>query len=131
MKKKAVILSIGFSIIAVTIVLALIDMNKGIAEASDYFDRILVPPLMFAFSMPVILQELLLLRSVYKLTFNNPSVATKICCVIASVVSLAVIVFVILYMTEVIRPSAFFSSDSGIDGNRLAVLVLCTAWPSV
>ena len=34
MKKKAVILSIGFSIIAVTIVLALIDMNKGIAEGN-------------------------------------------------------------------------------------------------
>ena len=34
MNKKAVIMSIGFSIIAVTIVLALIDMNKGIAEAN-------------------------------------------------------------------------------------------------
>lgn len=129
--KRKLILSIGFAIIALTCITFIILLIRDFGnEEIDPIGQKIIIPIYFFFAFPIILQELSLLRSVYKLIAFNPRRSAKICYVISAVIISVALIFGLLVFTKVItyhilpeRPSA--------ESSRFAGLLLLTEWSAV
>lgn len=121
--KRKLILSIGFAIIALTCITIIAFLIRELGnEEIDPIDKEMIILVCFFWGLPIILQELSLLRSVYKLIAFNPRRSAKICYVISAVIISVALIFELLVFTKVItyhtRPS-------------FAELLLLTEWSAV
>lgn len=72
-RRKILVLSIGFTLILITCIIVVIFLIHDIkTEAFDPLDKKLIAPVYVFFVFPIILEELSLLRSVYKLINFRP-----------------------------------------------------------
>ena len=102
-KRKTLVLSIGFALIALTCIILVVFLIRDISnESIDPLDKKLIAPIYCFFVFPIILEELSLLRSVYKILNFNPKTSAKICYIISVVIASAALVFQLLVYTKVI-----------------------------
>ena len=102
--KKILVLSIGFFLVTLTaaaLIIWLIPRAKAdYSQHPDLFDlREIVVGFSVLFFSPIILEELTLLRSVYKLLFFHPGTAAKVCYILSAIVLFLTLVFHILFLT--------------------------------
>ena len=124
--KRKLILSIGFAIIALTCITIIAFLIRDLGnEEIDPIDKEMIILVCFFWGLPIILQELSLLRSVYKLIAFNPRRSAKICYVISAVIISVALIFELLVFTKVITYHILPERPS------LAELLLLTEWSAV
>lgn len=136
-KLKILVLSIGIMIIAATCVLLGVVCLRTVASISswdqldilDIIDIKIAIIIFLGVKLPIIPQEIMLLRSVYNLCFLRAKASAKVRYIVAAVIALSVLVFECLYFTNTISYKDIFPADH--DGNRVAVILLFTQWPLV
>ena len=128
-KRKSLILSIGFALILVTCIIIATFLIRDINNiASDPLDKSLIAPIYFFFVFPIILEELSLLRCVYKLINYNPKTTAKICYIISAIIAFVALIFQLLVFTKVITKDIFPEGPKAAS-SRLYELLLLTEWP--
>ena len=128
-KGKILVLSIGFTLILVTCITTVISLVHDIkTEPFDSLDKRLIAPVYFFFVFPIILEELSLLRSMYKLINLSPRTSAKICYVISVILVFAALIFQLLVFTNVITKDIFPEGPRAAS-SRLYELLLLTEWP--
>ena len=121
--KRKLILSIGFAIIALTCITIIAFLIRDLGnEEIDPIDKEMIILVCFFWGLPIILQELSLLRSVYKLIAFNPRRSAKICYVISAVIISVALIFELLVFTKVITYHTM---------PAFAELLLLTEWSAV
>lgn len=121
--KRKLILSIGFAIIALTCITIIAFLIRELGnEEIDPIDKEMIILVCFFWGLPIILQELSLLRSVYKLIAFNPRRSAKICYVISAVIISVALIFELLVFTKVITYHTM---------PAFAELLLLTEWSAV
>ena len=121
--KRKLILSIGFAIIALTCITIIAFLIRDLGnEEIDPIDKEIIIPIYFFFAFSIILQELSLLRSVYKLIAFNPRKSAKICYIISAVIISVALIFELLVFTKVITYHTM---------PAFAELLLLTEWSAV
>lgn len=129
-KRKTLVLSIGFALIALTcIILVVFLILDIIREPIDPLGKKLIFPLYFFFAFPIILEELSLLRSVYKILNFNPNTLAKICYIISVVIASSALVFQLLVYTKVITHDIF--PDGPTAQAYLSEMLLLIEWSAV
>ena len=124
--KRKLILSIGFAIIALTCITIIAFLIRELGnEEIDPIDKEIIIPIYFFFAFSIILQELSLLRSVYKLIAFNPRRSAKICYVISAVIISVALIFELLVFTKVITYHTMPERPS------FAGLLLLTEWSAI
>ena len=125
-KRKIFVLSIGFTIILITFI-AIVNFLVYAFINSSGLDKRMVAPVGFFLYFPVVWEELLLLRSVYKSIFFSPNIPTKICYIFSALIVLAALVFQVLafkgVITQDIMPEGYTAASS-----RFVELILLTDW---
>ncbi len=128
-KRNIFVLSIGFTLIVATCIAIVIFLIHDIRNASfDTLDKKIIAPIYFFFVFPIILEELSLLRSVYKLINYSSRTLAKICWIISGVIVFAALIFQLLVFTKVITKD-IFPEGSIAASSRLNELLLLTEWP--
>ncbi|MBQ9543758.1 MAG: hypothetical protein IJV00_01370 [Clostridia bacterium] len=129
--KKRIVLSIGTGVIVLTLAAAaagfISDLNS---KLYDQIDRKLIVPVYIFMVLPVVLEEISLLRCVYKLVFKDPGRAGKICCAAAAGITVCALAFQLLYFTRVITKDIFPEGPRAAS-SRLIETVLLSEWPVV
>ena len=134
-KREKLVKSIGYTLILVTCIAIVISFVYEI-KTTPVNDSFYKNPTMeftliyFFFALSVICEELLLLRSVYKLTCFSSRISAKICYIISAVIVFAALIFQLLVFTGVITPD-ILPEGPGDKGSRLLFLLLWTEWPVV
>ena len=130
-KRKKIILSIGVALILITcIVHVVLFIYESTIEPVGFFDKRINVPFYFIFVFPIILEEFLLLISVYQLICYSPKIPAKICYIISITILCAALIFQLLVFAGVITPN-ILPEGPGDDGSRLLMLVLWTEWPVI
>lgn len=130
-KRKILVLSIGFTLILVTCITIVIFLIHDIkTESFDSLDKRLIAPVYFFFVFPIILEELSLLRSVYKLVNYNPRTSARICYVISAILVFLSMFFQLLVFTNVITKNIFPEGPRAAS-SRLYEMLLLTEWPVI
>ena len=128
-KRKILVLSIGFTLIAVTCITIVIFLIQDFRNASPLDKRLMVP-IYFFLVFPIILEELSLLRSVYKLIIFNPRTSAKICYIISVVIVFAALIFQLLAFTNVITKDILPDGPQAAS-SRFVVMLILTGWSAV
>lgn len=129
-KRKTLVLSIGFALIALTCIILVVFLIRDISNASnDPLDKKLIFPIYFFFPFPIILEELSLLRSVYKILNFNPKTSAKICYIISVVIASLALVFQLLVYTKVITHD-IFPDGPGVQAYFI-IMFLLIEWSAV
>ncbi|MBR4256803.1 MAG: hypothetical protein IKQ18_06515 [Clostridia bacterium] len=126
-----VIVIIGIIIIFISFVLSVVLLVKDMINVSDPIDRAIVGPAYIFMMLPVILEEISLLRSVYKLARYRPVGAVRICYIISAAVVVCALTFQILYFTKIITPTTFFPEGPKAASSRFTVLFLIVEWSAI
>ena len=130
-KRKILVLSIGFTLILVTCITIVIFLIHDIkTESFDSLDKRLIAPVYFFLVFPIILEELSLLRSVYKLVNYNPRTSARICYVISAILVFLSMFFQLLVFTNVITKNIFPEGPRAAS-SRLYEMLLLTEWPVI
>ena len=130
-KRKKIVLSIGFALILITcIVHIVLFIHENTIEPVGFFDKRINVLFYFIFVFPIILEEFLLLFSVYQLICYSPKIPAKICYIISVVIVFAALIFQLLVFAGVITKD-IIPEGPGDKGSRLLVLLLWTEWPVV
>lgn len=128
-KRKVLVLTIGFALILITCITIVVFLIRDIKnESFDPLDKRIIAPIYFFFALPIILEELSLLRSVYKLINFNPRTPAKICYVISAAMVFAALIFQLLVFTKIITEDIFLEGPKAAS-SRLNELLLLTEWP--
>ena len=130
MKKRSIlVLLIGATIILITCIIIVIFLIHYIkTEEVDPLDKRLIAPVCFFFIFPIILEELSLLRSVYKLINFSPRILAKICYIISVVIVFMALIFQLLVFTRIITED-ILPEGPGAESSRFLGLLLLTEWP--
>ncbi len=129
-KQKTLVLSIGFALIALTCIILVVFLIRDISnESIDHIGKKLIAPIYFFFAFPIILEELSLLRSVYKILNFNPKTSAKICYIISAVIASLALVFQLLVYTKVITHDIF--PDGPTAQAYLSEMLLLIEWSAV
>lgn len=130
-KRRVFVLSIGFTVILVTFIVIVVFLLRDILTGSpDTLDKKLIIPSYLFFVFPIILEELSLLRSVYKLIIFNPKTATKISYIISAFIILVALIFQTLVFSGIITKDIFQDGPKAAS-SRLYELLLLTEWPVI
>lgn len=130
-KRKILVLSTGFTLILITCIIIVISfIDTATIEELDPIDRRLIVPFYILLGFPIVLEELLLMRSVYKLTILRPLKSAKICCIISMFILLAVLVFQGLFFAGIITEDILPDGPTA-KSSRIIELLLLTEWPVV
>ncbi|MBO4452847.1 MAG: hypothetical protein J5793_02825 [Clostridia bacterium] len=130
-KRKAAVISIGVTLTAVTFIATVVRTIYGIKnEASDPIDKRLIVLAYLFLIFPIVLEELSLFRSVYKLLFFHPRKSAKVCYIISSVLVVAALIFQALVLTEVITKDIYPDGPVAAS-SRFIVLLLLTEWSAI
>ena len=134
-KREKLVQSIGYTLILVTCIAIVISFVYEIkttpVNASFYKSPIKEATVIyFFFALPVIWEELLLLRSVYKLICFSPKTLAKICYIISAVIVFAALIFQLLAFAGVITDDIMPNGPTAAS-SRFAGLILLTEWPVV
>lgn len=128
-KRKILVLSIGFTLILVTCITIIVFLIHDIkTESFDSLDKRLIAPVYFFFVFPIILEELSLLRSVYKLINFRPKTSAKICYIISVFVVFVALIFQLLVFTKIITKDIFPEGPKAAS-SRFHEMLLLTEWP--
>ena len=128
-KRKNLVLSIGFTLVLVTCITIVVFLIQDIRnESFDPLDKKLIAPIYFFFVFPIILEELSLLRSVYKLINLSPRPSAKICYFISALIVFVALIFQLLVFTKIITKDIFPEGPKAAS-SRLNELLLLTEWP--
>ena len=131
-KRKILVLSIGFTIILITFIVFFSYMAHDMITESDKHYKVIIVPFYVFFIFPIILEELSLLRSVYKLICFNSTIVVKICYVISVIIVLATLIFQLLVFTGVITAYDLFTNEAGkAADSRFLGFFLVTEWLAV
>lgn len=136
-KLKILVLSIGIMIIAATCVLLGVVCLRTVASISswdqldilDIIDIKIAIIIFLGVKLPIIPQEIMLLRSVYNLCFLRAKASAKVRYIVATVIVSSVLIFECLCFINTISGNDIFPADH--DGNHVAVILLFTQWPVV
>ena len=130
MKKRSIlVLLIGATIILITCIIIVVFLIRDIkTEAVDPLDKRLIAPVYFFLIFPIILEELSLLRSVYKLINFSPRTSAKICYIISVVIVFMALIFQLLVFTKIITKDILPEGPSAAS-SRFVVLLHLTEWP--
>ena len=134
-KREKLVKSIGYTLISLTCIAIVISFVYEIkttpVNASFYKNPTMETTVIyFFFALPVIWEELLLLRSVYKLTCFSSRISAKICYIISIAVLCVALVFQLLVCTGVITDDIMPNGPTAAS-SRFAGLILLTEWPVV
>lgn len=130
-KRKILVLSVGFTVILLTCIVITIFLVRDIrTEPVAPLDKRLLAPIYFFFVFPIILEELSLLRSVYKLINFNSKTAAKISYIISAIIVLAALIFQALVFSGIITKDIFQDGPKAAS-SRLYELLLLTEWPVI
>lgn len=134
-KREKLVKSIGYTLILITCIAIVISFVYEIkttpVNASFYKSPIKEFTLIyFFFALPVIWEELLLLRSVYKLICFSPKTLAKICYIISAVIVFAALIFQLLVFTGVITKDIIPEGPRD-EGSLLVVLVFWIQWSAI
>ena len=128
-KRKTLVLSIGFTLILLTCITFVILLIYDCATISEVDDQVFTIFCFFLFAFPIILEELTLLISVYKLINFRPRIAAKICYILSVVIVVVALIFQLLVFTKIITPNMLFSPEGGVaPSSRLVESLLLTLW---
>lgn len=132
-RRTLIVISAGLLIIAATAVMIVINLIRDVDSASsDWASRVMIGPKYAFMVFPVILEELLLLRSIYKLIHWNPKRTAKICYILSASLVLAALVFQILVNTRVITASVFPNNGkAGAPSSQLVITFIATEWIAI
>ena len=134
-KREKLVKSIGYTLILVTCIAIVISFVYEI-KTTPVNDSFYKYPTMeaivtyFFFVLPVIWEELLLLRSVYKLTCFSSRISAKICYIISIAVLCVALVFQLLVFTGVITKDIIPEGPRD-EGSVLVVLVFWIQWSAI
>lgn len=105
--KKTLVLSIGFSLIAMIAVAVIVQLIFALKKDPDG-QRYIAGVYFFFILLPCIWAGLTLLRSIYKLLFFRPKTAAKTCYIISGILVFAALVFQALFLSGVYRERSDF-----------------------
>lgn len=126
-KREKLVKSIGYTLISLTCISIVISFIYEIKTTPDN-DSFYKNPTMeftliyFFFVLPIVLEELLLLRSVYKLTCFSSRISAKICYIISVVIVFAALIFQLLVFAGVITKDIIPEGPRD-EGSVLVVLI--------
>jgi len=130
-KRKILVLSIGATLILITCIIIVIFLIHDIkTEAFDPLDKRLIAPVYIFFVFPIILEELSLLRSVYKLINFSPRTSAKICYIISVFIVFMALLFQLLVFTKIITKDIFPEGPKAAS-SRFHETLLLTEWPVI
>ena len=126
---RRLVLIIGFSLVAVTAALFAIVMVRDVNGSSLSRSIGYEPAVLFGLiiMLPVLLEELSLLRSVYKLCFFGHGRSAKICYVVSAVLACVVLLFEALLHTGVIT-KVFFPDGLQAANGWFVDVVIAVEW---
>ncbi len=128
-KRKILVLSIGFTLILVTCIVIVIFLIQDIRnESFDPLDKRLIAPVYLFFVLPIIPEEVSLLRSVYKLINSGPETSAKISYIVSAIIVFAALVFQLSVFTKTITKDIFPDGPQAAS-SRFHELLLLTEWP--
>lgn len=97
-------------------------------ESFDPLDKRLIAPVYLFFVLPIIPEELSLLRSVYKLINSGPETSAKISYVVSTIIVFVALIFQLLVFTKIITKDIFPDGPQAAS-SRFHELLLLTEWP--
>ena len=128
---KKWVLSIGFSIIFLTFAVIIVFLILDIAnESYDWFDKVLIVPGYLALIFPIVLEELVLLRNLYKIICFNPRLFAKTCYIISSIIIICTMIFYLLVLFGVITQD-IFPQDYIPASSKFIILRLSINWIAI
>ena len=130
MKKKTLVLSIGLSLILLTIIAVAISFVLALRGEPDPNERPLAVLIYFIAVFPVILEELVLLRSIYKIFIKNLRTPAKICCIISAVLIILALTYQLLVFTNVINYKILPAGPKAASSSFFLILLL-SEWPVI
>ena len=127
-RRKILVLSIGFTLILITCIIVVIYLIHDIkTEAFDPLDKKLIAPVYVFFVFPIILEELSLLRSVYKLINFRPKTSAKICYIISVGIIFVALIFQLLVFSGIITKDIFPEGPKAAS-SRFHEMLLLIEW---
>ncbi len=129
-KRKIIMLSIGITLIVITFIASIILLIYNYIYEKDPINIKLIFPTWFFLIFPIVLEELSLLRSVYKLVNYNSRTIPRVCYIISAILVFLSLVFQILVFTNIITESIFPEGPPAAS-SRLIELLLLTEWPVI
>ena len=130
MKKKTLVLSIGLSLILLTIIAVAICFVLALRGEPDPNERPLDVFIFFIAVFPVILEELVLHRSIYKIIIKNLRTPAKICCIISAVLIILALTYQLLVFTNVINYKILPAGPKAASSSFFLILLL-SEWPVI
>ena len=130
MKKKTLVMSIGLSLILLTIIAVAICFVLALRGEPDPNERPLAVFIFFIAVFPVILEELVLLRSIYKIFIKNLRTPAKICCIISAVLIILALTYQLLVFTNVINYEILPAGPKAAS-SRFFLILLLSEWPVI
>ena len=134
-KREKLVKSIGYTLILVTCISIVISFIYEI-KTTHVNDSFYKNPTMeftliyFFFVLPIVLEELSLFRSVYKLICFSPKTLAKICYIISVVIVFAALIFQLLVFAGVITKDIIPEGPRD-EGSVLVVLVFWIQWSAI
>ena len=130
-KKRNVVLTVGIAMIVLTFVVLIICFIRDSNSASDNIDKTITNVFyVFGVFLPVLLEELTLMRSVYKLVSVKPEGIVKICYIISATLVCCALAFQILAFTRVITKDILPEGPIAAS-SRFVALILLKEWPVI
>ena len=133
--KKRTVLVIGIIILVLTFFVLIFcyisEYRKTENDStSDSIDQTITNVFYIFVGLPVLLEEIILLRSVYKLLNVNTGRVSKICYTISAILNFFASVFQILVFTNIITKDIFPVGPTA-SSSRLVMLLILTEWPVI
>ena len=129
-KRKIIMLSIGITLIVITFIASIIWLIYNYIYEKDPINIKLIFPVWLFLIFPIVLEELSLLRSVYKLVNYNSRTIPRVCYIISAILVFLSLVFQILVFTKIITESIFPEGPRAAS-SRLIELLLFSEWPVI
>ena len=128
--KKRFILLVGLSLVLFSSIAILISLVNALHNESDLLDKELIVPIWIIAIFPVILEELVLLRSIYKIIIKNLRTPAKICCIISAVLIILALTYQLLVFTNVINYEILPAGPKAAS-SRFFLILLLSEWPVI
>lgn len=129
--KKLIMIIVGVLLILLSLAAMITGLVKEMLDKlNDQIDRSLIGPVFLFLYFPVLLEEISLFISAYRLIFSKPEGAARICCITAVILVSCALIFQILSFANVINYKILPDGPKAAT-SLFTVILLLTEWPVV
>ncbi len=130
-RTKRVILIIGFSVIAVTFIMLIVEGIYTWTHLSDPLDKRAMPFVYYLLWFPSIGEEFVLLRFVYQLVNTELRGFAKVCSFISAVMAFCALMFQVFALTGIITAADLFPEGPKSADDPFILLLILTGRPII